>query len=305
MRTDQEASTSNVNGPWKRCTVIQVEETKIVVRMLPIILSTVFMNTCLAQLQTFTIQQSTTMDRKIHKFEVPGASIPAIPLLFMIILIPIYERVFVPNSKEIHRDSNRKFAEISRLKQINFQTREELEELFVYAVAGIDTMAFISNGVSLVTYFYGSFDTPTFDHAAVAGIDTMAFISNGVSLMTSMAVAGIDTMAFISNGVSLMTSMAVAGIDTMAFISNGVSLMTSMDTSPDSRLVFFWQHSSLGICTSSSSSTFQPTETPCKDVPLSQNNQYQSADRGQLAILYGGVYLMALGTVESKQLYHL
>uniref|UniRef100_M1AUE0 Nitrate transporter n=1 Tax=Solanum tuberosum TaxID=4113 RepID=M1AUE0_SOLTU len=99
-RTDQEASTSNAHGPWKLCTVTQVEETKIVVRMLPIILSTVFMNTCLAQLQTFTIQQSTTMDRKIHKFEVPGASIPAIPLLFMIILIPMYERVFIPIARK-------------------------------------------------------------------------------------------------------------------------------------------------------------------------------------------------------------
>ncbi|TMW84985.1 hypothetical protein EJD97_024013 [Solanum chilense] len=99
-RTDQEASTSNAHGPWKLCTVTQVEETKIVIRMLPIILSTVFMNTCLAQLQTFTIQQSTTMDRNIHKFEVPGASIPAIPLLFMIILIPIYERVFIPIARK-------------------------------------------------------------------------------------------------------------------------------------------------------------------------------------------------------------
>ncbi|CAN4122745.1 unnamed protein product [Withania somnifera] len=100
MRTDQEASTSNAHGPWKLCTVTQVEETKIVVRMLPIILSTVFMNTCLAQLQTFTIQQSTTMDRKIHKFEVPGASIPAIPLMFMIVLIPIYEHVFIPIARK-------------------------------------------------------------------------------------------------------------------------------------------------------------------------------------------------------------
>lgn len=100
MRTDHEASTSNTHGPWKLCTVTQVEETKIVVRMLPIILSTVFMNTCFAQLQTFTIQQSTTLDRKIHKFEVPGASIPAIPLLFMFVLIPIYDRVFIPIARK-------------------------------------------------------------------------------------------------------------------------------------------------------------------------------------------------------------
>ena len=79
----------------------QVEETKILIRMLPIILSTFFMNTCLAQLQTFSIQQSTTMDRNLLGFQVPGPSIPLIPLLFMFILIPIYERIFVPLARKV------------------------------------------------------------------------------------------------------------------------------------------------------------------------------------------------------------
>ncbi|KAL2459122.1 Protein NRT1/PTR FAMILY 4.5 [Forsythia ovata] len=92
----QEASESSVSGTWELCTVTQVEETKILVRMLPIILSTVFMNTCLAQLQTFSIQQSNTMDRSIGNFQMPGPSIPVIPLLFMSILIPLYDRIFVP-----------------------------------------------------------------------------------------------------------------------------------------------------------------------------------------------------------------
>ncbi|KAG6624766.1 hypothetical protein CIPAW_16G050800 [Carya illinoinensis] len=68
---------------WSLCTVTQVEEAKILIRMLPIIFSTVFMNTCLAQLQTFSIQQSTTMNPCILGFKVPAPSIPAIPLLFI------------------------------------------------------------------------------------------------------------------------------------------------------------------------------------------------------------------------------
>ncbi|KAJ9567543.1 hypothetical protein OSB04_003509 [Centaurea solstitialis] len=91
-----DASELRPSGSWKLCTVTQVEETKILIRMLPIILSTVFMNTCLAQLQTFTIQQSTTMDRNLLGFQVPGPSIPVIPLVFMSILIPIYDRILVP-----------------------------------------------------------------------------------------------------------------------------------------------------------------------------------------------------------------
>jgi solute carrier family 15 (peptide/histidine transporter), member 3/4 len=81
--------------------VTQVEETKILVRMLPIILSTIFMNTCLAQLQTFSIQQSTTLDTNILGFKMPGPSLPVIPLLFMFVLIPLYDRVFVPLIRRI------------------------------------------------------------------------------------------------------------------------------------------------------------------------------------------------------------
>ncbi|XP_006354936.2 protein NRT1/ PTR FAMILY 4.5-like isoform X1 [Solanum tuberosum] len=99
-RNNQEASTSNAHGPWSLCTISQVEETKIVVRMLPIILSTVFMNTCMAQLQTFTIQQSMTMNRKIGNFELPAPSIPVIPQIFQLIMIPVYDRIFVPIARK-------------------------------------------------------------------------------------------------------------------------------------------------------------------------------------------------------------
>nr|KYP64553.1 Peptide transporter PTR2 [Cajanus cajan] len=95
------SSTGAANGPWRLCTVTQVEETKILIRMLPIIFSTIFMNTCLAQLQTFTIQQSTTMNTKIGGFKVPGPSLPVIPLLFMFVLIPLYDRFFVPLARRI------------------------------------------------------------------------------------------------------------------------------------------------------------------------------------------------------------
>ncbi|XP_030539969.1 protein NRT1/ PTR FAMILY 4.5-like [Rhodamnia argentea] len=81
---------------WKVCTVTQVEEVKILTRMMPIFLSTILMNTCLAQLQTLSVQQGTLMNTKLGHFRVPPASIPVIPLVFMSILIPIYEFAFIP-----------------------------------------------------------------------------------------------------------------------------------------------------------------------------------------------------------------
>ncbi|CAN1273818.1 Protein NRT1/ PTR FAMILY 4.5 [Linum perenne] len=92
--------TCRTPNPWRHCTVTQIEETKILIRILPIILSTVFMNTCLAQLETFTTQQGNTMNRNIAGFLVPTASVPVIPLLFMFILIPLYDRVFVPLTRK-------------------------------------------------------------------------------------------------------------------------------------------------------------------------------------------------------------
>lgn len=83
-------------SPWKVCTVTQVEEVKVLTRMIPIIGSTIILNTCMAQLQTFSVQQGYRMDPHLGSFQVPAASIPVIPLLFMIILIPIYDRFFVP-----------------------------------------------------------------------------------------------------------------------------------------------------------------------------------------------------------------
>lgn len=87
---------TNKQGKWRRCTVTQVEEVKILTRMMPILLSTIIMNTCLAQLQTLSVQQGTPMDPSLGKFDVPAASIPVIPLVFMSLLIPIYEFLFVP-----------------------------------------------------------------------------------------------------------------------------------------------------------------------------------------------------------------
>ncbi|KAL1312885.1 hypothetical protein HN51_039457 [Arachis hypogaea] len=86
---------------WKVCTVTQVEEVKILIRMLPIVGSTIIMNTCLAQLQTFSVQQGNVMNLKLGSLTVPAPSIPVIPLVFITILVPIYELFFVPFARKI------------------------------------------------------------------------------------------------------------------------------------------------------------------------------------------------------------
>jgi peptide/histidine transporter 3/4 len=84
-------------NPWKLCGVTQVENAKLIIAMMPIFACTVFMTLCLAQLQTFSIQQGLTMDTKVtDSFNIPPASLPILPLIFLVFLIPVYDKLIVP-----------------------------------------------------------------------------------------------------------------------------------------------------------------------------------------------------------------
>ncbi|KAF5810814.1 putative proton-dependent oligopeptide transporter family, MFS transporter superfamily [Helianthus annuus] len=84
-------------SPWKLCRVTQVENAKIILAMVPIFLCTIIMTLCLAQLQTFSIHQGGTMDTKLsNSFNIPPASLPIFPMIFLLIAIPIYDQILVP-----------------------------------------------------------------------------------------------------------------------------------------------------------------------------------------------------------------
>ncbi|KAM1212170.1 hypothetical protein ACFX13_003847 [Malus domestica] len=70
----------------------QVKETKTFIGLLPIFASTIMMNCCLAQLQTYSVVQGSTMNRKLHNFEIPVQSLTVLPLSVMLASIPLYER---------------------------------------------------------------------------------------------------------------------------------------------------------------------------------------------------------------------
>uniref|UniRef100_A0A0E0LCY2 Major facilitator superfamily (MFS) profile domain-containing protein n=1 Tax=Oryza punctata TaxID=4537 RepID=A0A0E0LCY2_ORYPU len=78
------------------CTVQEVEDVKIVLMVLPIFFSTIMLNSCLAQLSTFSVEQAATMDTRVGGLKVPPASLPVFPVTFIILLAPIYDHVIIP-----------------------------------------------------------------------------------------------------------------------------------------------------------------------------------------------------------------
>ncbi|XP_062214123.1 protein NRT1/ PTR FAMILY 5.7-like [Phragmites australis] len=84
-------------GPWLLATVTQVEETKLVLAMVPIWVSTLPFGMAVAQVSTFFIKQGSVMDRSLGPhFVLPPASIFALAAIGMIITVALYDKVLVP-----------------------------------------------------------------------------------------------------------------------------------------------------------------------------------------------------------------
>ena len=84
------------NSPWILCSVTQVEETKQILRMLPLLATMFIPCTMIAQINTLFVKQGTTLKRHIGPhFEIPPASLAAFVTLSMLISLPLYDRCFV------------------------------------------------------------------------------------------------------------------------------------------------------------------------------------------------------------------
>ncbi|KAF8388263.1 hypothetical protein HHK36_026929 [Tetracentron sinense] len=83
------------NSPWMLCSVTQVEETKQMVRMIPILIATFVPSTMIAQVNTLFVKQGTTLQRGLGNFEIPPASLAGFVTISMLICVVIYDRYFV------------------------------------------------------------------------------------------------------------------------------------------------------------------------------------------------------------------
>lgn len=94
-----EGSTIGIDdhSPWKLATVTEVEEVKLVLRLLPIWVAALIFQTPSAQISTFYTRQGNTLNVDLgSNFKIPAASLQSIIPLTIVCLIPIYDRIFVP-----------------------------------------------------------------------------------------------------------------------------------------------------------------------------------------------------------------
>ncbi|XP_024933111.1 protein NRT1/ PTR FAMILY 5.2-like isoform X3 [Ziziphus jujuba] len=94
---DKAAVKSGPNKPWNLCPVTQVEETKQMIKMIPVLLATFIPSAYVAQVNTLFVKQGSTMNRSIGPhFDVPPASLGVFITISMLIGLLVYDRWFVP-----------------------------------------------------------------------------------------------------------------------------------------------------------------------------------------------------------------
>ncbi|XP_042751559.1 protein NRT1/ PTR FAMILY 5.4 [Lactuca sativa] len=87
---------------WRLCTVNEVEQVKLLFRLIPIWLSCLMFAVAIAQLGTFYTKQASTLNRTIGSsshFQIPPASLQVLPGLTILIAVPIYERLLIPTAR--------------------------------------------------------------------------------------------------------------------------------------------------------------------------------------------------------------
>ncbi|KAH7841802.1 hypothetical protein Vadar_034514 [Vaccinium darrowii] len=118
---DKAAVISNADGknmefsnPWRLCSITQVEELKILIRMFPIWATGIIFAAVYAQMGTMFVEQGTMMDRTIGSFSIPAASLSTFDVISVIFWVPLYDRVLVPIVRKF-TGNERGFSELQRM----------------------------------------------------------------------------------------------------------------------------------------------------------------------------------------------
>ncbi|XP_057485381.1 LOW QUALITY PROTEIN: protein NRT1/ PTR FAMILY 8.3-like [Actinidia eriantha] len=112
--SDVENKTGDYSNPWRLCTVTQIEELKILIRMFPIWATGIVFAAVYAQMATMFVEQGSMMDTTIGSFTIPAASLSTFDVISVIFWVPVYDSVLVPIARKF-TGKGRGFSELQRM----------------------------------------------------------------------------------------------------------------------------------------------------------------------------------------------
>uniref|UniRef100_A0A453PBS6 Peptide transporter PTR2 n=1 Tax=Aegilops tauschii subsp. strangulata TaxID=200361 RepID=A0A453PBS6_AEGTS len=110
MEERPEAATS-----WKLCTVTQVEELKILLRLLPVWITSVIMSSAFSQMNTTFVQQGSAMEMTILSVPVPAASLASFEVICVMTWVLLYNKVIVPALRSFSTSGDGEPSQLQRM----------------------------------------------------------------------------------------------------------------------------------------------------------------------------------------------
>ncbi|GKD58120.1 NRT1/ PTR family 8.3-like protein [Tanacetum coccineum] len=89
MVLSTEYDDGNYSNSWRLCTVTQVEELKILIRMFPISASGIVFSAVYAQMSTMFLEQGMAMDTTIGSFIIPAVTLTTFDVISVIFWVPV------------------------------------------------------------------------------------------------------------------------------------------------------------------------------------------------------------------------
>ncbi|XP_027340578.1 protein NRT1/ PTR FAMILY 8.3-like isoform X3 [Abrus precatorius] len=112
--SDAETKSGDYSNQWRICTVTQVEELKILIRMFPVWATGIVFASVYAQMSTLFVEQGTMMNTSVGSFNIPPASLSSFDVISVIFWVPVYDRIIVPIARKI-TGKERGFSELQRM----------------------------------------------------------------------------------------------------------------------------------------------------------------------------------------------
>ncbi|GJN15909.1 hypothetical protein PR202_gb02855 [Eleusine coracana subsp. coracana] len=106
---------SSSSSSWRLCTVTQVEELKILLRLLPIWATSIVLSAAYAQLNTTFVQQGGAMDARVLSVHVPAASMVSFEVLCVLAWVLVYDFLIVPALKKSASSSSAAPSQLRRM----------------------------------------------------------------------------------------------------------------------------------------------------------------------------------------------
>ncbi|KAG0463409.1 hypothetical protein HPP92_019478 [Vanilla planifolia] len=128
---DRAAVKVGAEGPWNLCPVTQVEETKQVLKLLPVFVTTIIPSVMMAQVLTLFIKQGATMDRSMGPhFSIPPGSLSSFFTIGVLVSVAVYDRWVMPLMRRYTGNPRG----ISLLKRIGIG---EVLHIFIMVIAAL------------------------------------------------------------------------------------------------------------------------------------------------------------------------